>query len=97
MREIVITSLEQLKDWNSNPTIEKPIVMDWWLDWIIDECPKEFLNFLDAMEIYYKFTEICEKLCVNLFLAVFINVAPSGILFMSTKLIEFLVCSFAGI
>ncbi len=56
-----ITSLEQLDKWNSNPTTKKPIVMEWFLDWIIDKCPKKYLKFKEAMNVFTKFTVICNK------------------------------------
>jgi hypothetical protein len=28
-----ITSLEKLKQWNDSPTEEKPIVLEWFMDW----------------------------------------------------------------
>jgi len=59
---IIIKSLTELKEWNSNPTSEKPIVMDWFNDWIIDECPEDFMEFIDAIETYIFFTEKVENL-----------------------------------
>ena len=58
---IKIVNLKQLKEWNNNPTKEKPIVMEWFLDWIIDECPKKYADFKDAYDTYVRFTIFCEN------------------------------------
>lgn len=62
MEKLKITSLKELKNWNINPTKEKPIVMEWYYDWIIDKCPKDYDSFCDAIETFADFTKICEKI-----------------------------------
>ena len=64
MLETRITSLQQLKDWNSNPTPEPPIVAEWFYDWIFDECLKEndFEKFKDAYDTMLKFAVQCEDM-----------------------------------
>ncbi len=34
---IRIQNLDDLKKWNSNPTEEKPIVLEWFMDWFFEE------------------------------------------------------------
>jgi hypothetical protein len=61
---LVITSLEQLKEWNSNPTEDLPVVWDWYADWIFDEClkKKSFKLYEEAIDVMVIFTIRCEKM-----------------------------------
>lgn len=57
-----ITSLEQLKKWNRDFTDEKPILLEWFLDWFFDDCLKNY-NYKFCSEAYDEFlvfTQICE-------------------------------------
>lgn len=64
MKVMTINSLEQLKQWNQNPTKEKPYVADWFYDWFFDEVimknKKELA--LDSYSTMITFTSICENL-----------------------------------
>ena len=61
---IVIESLDKLKEWNKYPTKEKPIVMDWIMDWFFTDIliRKDFDLFFDVYETYFTFTVIVEKM-----------------------------------
>ncbi len=64
MEKIRITSLKQLKQWNATPTAEKPIVLEWFMDWFFDKVlmrdKKELA--IDAYNTMVEFAEICEKM-----------------------------------
>lgn len=59
-----INSLDALKKWNDNPTEEKPIVLDWFLNWFFEDLlmKDKYTEALEATEVLVKFTEICESL-----------------------------------
>lgn len=62
-----ITSLEELKNWNHNPTEEIPVVMEWYMDWIFDEVLEkvDFYLFVDAFDTFVEFTAKAEKITLN--------------------------------
>ena len=59
-----IIGLMALKRWNKNPTDEKPILQEWFLDWffykLLDKNRTE--KAIEAREALIDFTMICEKL-----------------------------------
>lgn len=59
-----IRNLKDLKKWNSNPTEEKPIVMEWFYNWFFEDVlMKDKLDLaVDAFHTAVEFTEKCEKL-----------------------------------
>ena len=59
-----ITSLQQLKDWNANPTKEAPYVMEWFYDWFFEELivPGKTEEAIEARDVCIEFTMICEKM-----------------------------------
>lgn len=61
---IKIVSIEALKEWNLNPTEEKPIVAEWYYDYVFDEVliKKDYALFKDVYDTMIRFTSICEKL-----------------------------------
>lgn len=55
-----IKSLKALKKWNENPGGKLPIVLEWWLDWMLISISKKE----DVYEGYFemiKFTQFCQK------------------------------------
>ena len=69
-----ITNLQDLKVWNKNPTLELPIVLDWYMDWVLGELLKEdgnklqrkarnehFKKFKDAFDAMVEFSMICNN------------------------------------
>ena len=61
-----ITSLDELKDWNVNPS-GKPIVLEWFMDWFFEEllCKGDTETALEARDVLIEFTVICEGLTKN--------------------------------
>ncbi len=61
---IKIKSLQELKNWNNKPTEEKPVLMEWFLDWFFEELLEkdDFEKAKEAREEFIKFTEICEDM-----------------------------------
>ncbi len=61
---IKIESLSELKQWNKNPTKEKPIVLEWLMDWFFEELldRSEIEKAIEAREVLIEFTMICEKM-----------------------------------
>jgi len=59
-----ITSLQQLKDWNRNPTAEAPTVLEWFLDWFFEELvmKNRVGEAKDARQTMIEFTMKCEKM-----------------------------------
>lgn len=59
-----IRGLMALKRWNNNPTEEKPVVQEWFLDWFFEELLDKGRNekAIEAREVMIEFTVICEKL-----------------------------------
>ena len=58
-----IKSLQELKNWNNNPTKIKPIVMEWFYDEFFKILQNsEFDNALSLYDTFIEFTMICEKL-----------------------------------
>jgi hypothetical protein len=59
-----IKCFNALKHWNNNPTEEKPIVLEWFMDWFfIEVLEKEKMALaVEAREEMIKFTMICEKM-----------------------------------
>jgi len=59
---IRITSLEQLKQWNSHPTEEKPIVLEWFLDWFFEELLDmgKTEEAIEARNVMIEFSMLCE-------------------------------------
>lgn len=64
MEHLKIKDLNSLKEWNKNPTVKKPIVLEWFMDWFFDDVlmkdKKELA--LDAYNTMIEFTMICEKM-----------------------------------
>lgn len=62
--KLKIKSLQALKDWNKNPTLEKPIVLEWYLNWFFEKAimsdDKELI--FDAYKTIVEFTMISEGL-----------------------------------
>lgn len=61
---IEITSVEQLHKWNQNPTSENPVLLEWLLNWIFDDCLRirDFNLYKEAYMEFVKFTQIREKM-----------------------------------
>lgn len=59
-----ITSLDELKAWNVNPTIEKPVVLEWFMDWFFEELlgKGDTEIALEARNVLIEFVMICEGL-----------------------------------
>lgn len=64
MKDKNITTLDQLKDWNKNPTVEKPIVLEWFLDWFFEELLDKGKEneAIEARNVMIEFTEKCENM-----------------------------------
>lgn len=64
MEKLYISSLEQLKNWNANPTKDAPYVIDWFFDWFFDELivNKKDNLAIEARDTMIEFTMICENL-----------------------------------
>lgn len=58
-----IRSLQELKEWNENPTEEIPILYEWFLVWFFDEVLMKNKKKLamEAHEEHIKFGMICNK------------------------------------
>ena len=59
-----ITSIEDLKNWNANPTQEKPFVIHWFYDWFFETLiiNGRYKEAIDAQKTMVEFTQICEKM-----------------------------------
>lgn len=59
-----ITSLDELKAWNKNPTEEKPIMLEWFLDWFFEELisKDDTVAAAEAYNAYVEFAILCEDL-----------------------------------
>ena len=72
---IRITSLEQLQDWCRNPNSKDPIVLEWILDYFLDDLnkPVSFLEkrfdqrkkYIITMFWFVRFTMMCEDLSLE--------------------------------
>lgn len=60
---IKIESLEELEKWNEDPTEELPYVLEWYMDWIFDEClaKKDYDFFKRGYMAMINCTLLCEK------------------------------------
>ena len=58
-----IKSFEELKNWNNNPTIELPIVYEWFMGWFFkDVLMKDNIDLAkEAHEAHIHFCMICER------------------------------------
>ena len=61
---IRIQNLDDLKKWISNPTEEKPIVLEWFMDWFFEELifKNKITEAVEAYNVMIEFTQICEKM-----------------------------------
>ena len=59
-----ITSLDQLKAWNKNPTKKAPVVLEWFMDWFFEELldKEKTSEAVEARIVMIEFTRICEKM-----------------------------------
>lgn len=61
-----ITSLKELKDWNKEPTPERPIVLEWFVEWFFEQVlvEKRYSLALRAYCTLIQYDMICRKVSV---------------------------------